>query len=283
MFGLGIKKEITIIAIFAILALASQSVRIINAGRTGVVFNISGGVQEKPLKEGLHFLMPFVQSLIIFDTRINTLSFTGDVYDVGRLGDPIVAKTRDGQIVGIEMSILTQMIQDKAPEVYQKLRADFAPVLKSKTGKIMQEVIAMQVADALYTENTRKAVSKIARELLSESFGQSGFKLHDVLIRRIVFSPEYIEAIERKQIALQKAQLAQIRKEIALKEKKISIIQGEAKAKEVEIKGKAIRANPLVAELEYLDAIENNNLNVPVITGLKGNAFLNIDRIINAK
>ena len=236
MFGLGMKKELALIALFAILALVSQSVRIIDAGRTGVVFNISGGVQEKALKEGLHFLMPFVQSLIVFDTRINTLSFTEDVYDIGRLGDPIVAKTRDGQIVGIEMSLLTQMIQEKAPEVYQKLRSDFAPVLKAKTGKIMQEVIAMQVADALYTESTRKEVAKIAKEYLSESFGQSGFKLHDVLIRRIVFSEEYIQAIERKQIALQKAQLAQIRKEIALKEKKISIIQVKLKQKKSRLK-----------------------------------------------
>ncbi|MCH2227729.1 MAG: prohibitin family protein [Candidatus Caenarcaniphilales bacterium] len=280
MFGLGLKKELILISLFALLALVSQSVRIVEAGRTGVVFNISGGVQKKPLKEGLHFLIPFVQSLIVFDTRLNTYSFTRDKMNSGRLGDPIVAKTSDGQIVGIEMSLLTQMIHDKAPEVYQKLRTDYAQVLKAKTGKVMQEVIAMQVADALYTESTRKAVSKTSLELLSESFAQSGFKLHDVLIRRIVFSKEYIEAIERKQIALQKAQLAQIRKEIALKEKTIAIIQGEAKAKEVAIKGGAIQANPLVADLEYLDAIESNNLDVPVITGLKSNAFINLDKVI---
>ena len=280
MFGLGLKKELILISLFALLALVSQSVRIVEAGRTGVVFYISGGVQKKPLNEGLHFLIPFVQSLIVFDTRLNTYSFTRDKMNSGRLGDPIVAKTSDGQIVGIEMSLLTQMIHDKAPEVYQKLRTDYAQVLKAKTGKVMQEVIAMQVADALYTESTIKAVSKTSLELLSESFAQSGFKLHDVLIRRIVFSKEYIEAIERKQIALQKAQLAQIRKEIALKEKTIAIIQGEAKAKEVAIKGGAIQANPLVADLEYLDAIESNNLDVPVITGLKSNAFINLDKVI---
>ena len=76
MFGLGLKKELILISLFALLALVSQSVRIVEAGRTGVVFNISGGVQKKPLKEGLHFLIPFVQSLIVFDTRLNSFSFT---------------------------------------------------------------------------------------------------------------------------------------------------------------------------------------------------------------
>ena len=275
----GLKKEVLLIISFALLALLSQSLRIIDVGRTGVIFNIANGIQKKPLKEGLHFLLPFVQSLIIFDTRINTYSFTKDNMDPCRLANPIVAKSRDGQIVGIEMSIMTQMIQEKAPDVYQKLRTDYAPVLKAKTGKVMQEVIARHVADALYTSDTRKKVANEAREYLSKSFAESGFKLNDLFIRRIEFSPEYIEAIESKQIALQKAQLAQIRKEIALKEKRIEIIQGEGNAKSVEVKGRAIQANPLVAELEYLDSIENNP-DVPVISGLKGKTFVNLDKVM---
>ena len=58
-FGLKIKKEIFLVTSFAILALLSQSMRIIDVGRTGVIFNIKGGVQDKPLREGLHFLLPF--------------------------------------------------------------------------------------------------------------------------------------------------------------------------------------------------------------------------------
>lgn len=281
MFGLKIKKEMLLVILFALLALLSQSLRIIDVGRTGVIFNIKGGVQKKPLKEGMHFLLPFVQSLIVFDTRINTYTFTKDAMDPGRLANPILAKTRDGQIAAMEMSILTQMIQDRAPEVYQKLRTDYAPVLKAKTGKVMQEVIARHVADALYTEDTRKAVSNEAKAYLSKSFAESGFKLNDLFIRRIEFSPEYIAAIESKQIALQKAQLAHIHKEIALKEKQIEIIQGEGNAKSVEVKGRAIQANPMVAELEYIEAIENNP-DVPVIMGLKGNNFVNLDKILGS-
>jgi regulator of protease activity HflC (stomatin/prohibitin superfamily) len=274
------KNSISIIILFLILGLLSQSVKIIPVGRTGVIFNLKGGVQNNILKEGLHFLIPFVQSLIVFDTRIITYSFSNVGTDEMRLGDPILAKTQDGQVVGIEVSIVTQMIQSRTHEVYQKLRTDYEQVLKAKIGKTMQEVIALNVADALYTEETRKKVTQEVFESLSASFLESGFELKDVLLRRIDFSPEYIEAIERKQIALQKAQLAQIRKEIAIKEKEIEIIKGEAKAKEVEIKGSAIQANPKVAELEYLDTIELSTEKIPVIMGIKGNTLLNLDNLM---
>lgn len=270
---------ILVILVFAFMLL-SQIVKVIPEGRTGVVFDaLQGGVQQRSLKEGLHILMPFIQRLIVFDTRLVTYSFSNNLNEL-RLGQPIVAKTNDGQVVGIELSMVTRMLPDKAPDVYQKLRTDFEPVLKAKAGKIIQEVIARHVADALYVEETRKKVSEETKQYLAESFAESGFALADILLRKIDFSNEYIAAIEAKQIALQKAELAQIKKAIAEKDRKIAIIKGEAESKAVAIKGQAVQANPIVAELEYLEAIEQTRGSIPVITGLKGATILNLDKLL---
>ena len=198
-----VKNQFTLIIIFLAIAVLAQTVKVIPVGRTGVIFNLKGGIQKNSYKEGLHFIVPFLQNLIIFDTRILTYSFSqaNTGRDPKRLGDPIIAKTQDGQIVAIEASIVTQMIKERAPEVYQKLRTDYEPVLKAKISKTMQEVIARHVADALYTAETRRIVTEELFTSLSESFLSSGFKLKDVFLRRIDFSKEYIQAIERKQIA----------------------------------------------------------------------------------
>jgi prohibitin 2 len=277
---LSVKNQMLLVIGFLVLALLSQSLRIIPAGRTGVIFNLKGGVQNNYLSEGMHFLIPFVQTLIVFDTRIVTYSFTSSTDDAYRLGDPIIAKTKDGQVVGIEASIVAQLKKERVPEIYQKLRTDYEPVLNKKTSQIMQEVVASHVADALYTKATREQITQEVVQALSSSLSEMGINLYDVLLRKIDFSKEYIEAIESKQIALQKAQLAQIYKDIAVKEKQIEIIKGEAKAKEVEIKGSAIQANPRLAELEYLDYIEQNKLEIPVIMGLQGSSFINLDKIM---
>lgn len=277
------KNTFILVGLLVAFATFSQIFKVIPEGRTGIVFDVlQGGVQEKPLKEGLHILMPFVQSLIIFDTRLTTYSFTNNLNE-NRLGPPTIAKTNDGQIVGVELSLVTRMIQDKAPDVYQKLRTDYEPVLKSKAGKVIQEIVASHVADALYTFETRKTIAAETKQYLAKSFAESGFELHDVLLRQIDFSKEYIEAIEAKQIALQKAELAQIRKAIAEKDKRIAIIKGEGESRAVSIKGRAVQANPRVAELEYLENIDRNKGDTTVITGLKGGSILSLDKLLGGK
>ncbi len=277
----SLKNTSTMIIFLIAFGLISQAVKIIPEGRTGIVFDaLQGGVQEKGLGEGLHFLLPAVQKLIVFDTRIITYAFSNNRTEL-TLGSPIIAKTNDGQVVGIEMSLVTRMIPEKAPDVYQKLRTDYEPVLKSKTGKIIQEVIARHVADALYTEETRRAVTEETKEYLAKSFAESGFELKDVLLRKIDFSKEYISAIEAKQIALQKAELAQIRKLIAEKDKRIAIIRGEGESRSVAIKGRAVQANPLVSELEFLETIDSTAGKIPVITGIKGATILSLDKLLN--
>lgn len=268
-----------ILIIFAALA---QIVRVIPAGRTGVVFNLNGGIQKNHYEEGIHFMIPFLQTLIVFDTRILTYSFSdpGQDYDGFRFGSPVVVKTKDGQEVKVEISFVTQMIKDRSPEVYQKFRTDYTPVLKSKSSRSVQEVVSTHEAVDLYSYDKRRLVVKEIFEGLATSFLDSGFELKDIFLRDVEFKEDYITEIERKQIALQKAQLAEVRKAIAIKEKEIAIIKGEAQAKVLDIKGRAIQRNPKVAELEYLEEIERSGRNVPVINGLRGNTFINLDKIV---
>ncbi len=277
-----VKNQLVLIIIFLVLAVLAQVVKVIPAGRTGVIFNLSGGIQDNHYHEGLHFIIPFVQSLIVFDTRILTYSFVDLTKDSSefRFGDPVIVKTKDGQEVKIEISFVTQMIKKRAPEVYQKFRTDYVPVLKAKSSRTVQEVISTHEAVDLYTYETRKNVVNEIFSGLAKSFYDSGFELQEIFLREVDFKDDYIQEIELKQITLQKAQLAQIRKEIAKKEKQIAIIKGEAQAEVVDIKGRAIQRNPAVAELEYLEQIERSKRDIPVVSGLRGNTFINLDKIV---
>ena len=141
----NVKNQFTLIIIFVALAVLVQSMKVIPAGRTGVIFNLKGGIQKNYYGEGLHFIVPFLQNLIIFDTRVLTYSFSqaNSEKDPKRLGDPIIAKTQDGQIVAIEVSIVTQMIKEKdgyGDWVY----VDDVEELEEENKKLKEEIEKLQ-------------------------------------------------------------------------------------------------------------------------------------------
>lgn len=271
-----LKNNFLLVTIFVGLVIVFNSIAIVPAGQTGVVFNKSGGIQKDALNEGLHFLIPFVQELIIFDTRIKTYSFTSNRFGDVPFADPIDAKTMDGQDVNLELTLIAQIKSEKAPEIYDQVRSDVSRLVQTKTISATQKIIASHYAADLYTDEARTEITKKLIAYMRESLLQNGTHmiLHDVLLRRIEFSDEYFSAIENKQLAFQNAEIAGIEANIAKKDKMITEIKGNAIAKDIEIKGRAL-SNPKIAEFEFLKEIEKTERPLPVFVGAK-NTFINL-------
>ena len=81
--------------------------------------------------------------------------------------------------------------------------------------------------------------------------------------------------MERKQIALQESQRQNWIKKTAEREKERRIIEGEGDAKALAVKGQALQLDPRIAELEFLEQLDQRGADIPVITGTK-NAILSI-------
>ena len=60
----------SIVAVVVIVFVLFNSFEVVGAGERGVVFSKFGGVQEGVLGEGLRFKIPFIQTIIPIDVRI---------------------------------------------------------------------------------------------------------------------------------------------------------------------------------------------------------------------
>ena len=79
-------------------------------------------------------------------------------------------------------------------------------VLPSLGNEIMKAVVAQYNAEQLLTE--REKVSERIRELLEERAEKYHIKLDDVSITHLAFGSDFNNAIEQKQVALQRAEKA---------------------------------------------------------------------------
>lgn len=266
------------VLVVALLLFGGGMIKIIPVGHVGVVFNLFGGVEKRVLNEGLNIVIPIVETVTVYESRKISYSFT-DGYEIGNVGPPIKCQTNDGQQIDIDVSVIAHIDKNKNWQLHQDLGKDYVDkLIVPQTRSILRNIVAKYPIDTVYT-TSRIGLTHDAGKSLKKSFFKSGVVLDELLIRGIVFSPAFAEAVEKKQIALQESQRQNWIKKTAERDKERKIIEGEGDAKALAVKGQAIQADPRIAELEFLEQLDQRGGDIPVITGVK-NAILSIGDLL---
>lgn len=246
----------TFILLFVAAVLISKFLIVVGAGERVVVFNSFSGVEEKARGEGMHLLIPFIQTPITYDVKTHTYNMSSNLQTTQRFGDSsIEALTSDGQKVKLDLSVIYNIIPAKVAHLHQEIGRDYLrKVIKPQVSSIVRGTVATYPVMDLYSEK-RLIVQKDIQNEVKEALKQYYINAPEVLIRKVVFSDEFAKAVEQKQVALQEAERMKyvLQKEESEKERKIIEAQGEARA--IREKGQALKANPLLIKYEYVQKI----------------------------
>ena len=247
------------------------------AGERGVVFSLSGGTLNRQLGEGIHFVVPFVQSVVLYDVRTQTYTMSATQWEGEVKGDDsLTALTSDGQLVKVDLSVRYHPDPTKVAKLHQDIGPDYAnkvirPNARSQTRVVFAEYPVSDVYAA-----KREVIEQRISDGLKKSLADSDIILDEVLLRDLRFSETYAAAIEQKQIAQQNSQRMNYVLNKAEIEKEIKILQARGDAKAIELKGKAIAANSKITQYEYAHKIAPNvgaiitsgkDVNVPFAPG----------------
>ncbi|MBI2995812.1 MAG: prohibitin family protein [Candidatus Melainabacteria bacterium] len=272
--ALGMAILISLVLIFS-----GSLIKIIPAGHAGVVFNLFGGVEKRVLNEGVNFVIPFVEAVTTYDARKISYTFS-DNLERSSVGQSIKCQTNDGQQIDIDLTVIAHLDKNKTWKIHQDLGRDYAQkLIVPQSRSIIRNIVAKYPIDTVYT-SSRAGLAKDVEHALRKSFLKSGLYLDELLIRGITFSPAFAEAVERKQIALQESQRQNWIKKTAEREKERKIIEGEGDARALSVKGQALSLDPRIAELEFLEQIEQRETEIPIITGAM-NVILSIGELLN--
>jgi len=189
----------------------------VDPGCRGVIFDRFRGVLDTISDEGTHLFIPMVQTPIIYDVK--TL--------------PKVLRTSTGskdlQTVNLTLRVLYRPVQSALPKIYQELGVDYdSVVLPSITNEVLKAVVAKYNAEELITKRTT-VTSEITRQLVERASNFS-IILDDVALTHLTFSTDFTEAVEQKQIAEQRAEMARFAVEKAEQIKLANIIKAEGDA-----------------------------------------------------
>ena len=277
------KMLVPALLIGAIVLIVLDGIVNVPAGHVGVIFDRGRGVLETELDEGIHLKIPFWQSVIMMNTRLQTYTMSTQLTEAdminntkalqlqslvnssesavrdyamrsGTTNNSIDALTKDGQRVTVDLTVQFQIDGNNASEIYRTIGLNYVDkVVRPAARSITREKVTGFTSKELYNEATRQQMEQDIEATLKQNFGSKNVILGDVLIRHIGFSQSYLSAIEEKQIAQQKIEKAEFEKQEAEIRKEKTIIEAEAEAESIRLKGEALSQSPEVIQLQFVE------------------------------
>jgi len=269
---LSVTIALIILLTAALFSTLGAGVVVIDAGEVGVVFNpfIAGGVKQTPLLAGLHFVIPYVESVHRYSTLEQVYTMTmipaeGEVTGDDSLWSP----TSEGLQVGIDSSTRYRVDPAKAPYIHTNLRGDYQNVVVRPT---IRSIVRLHVSQHKVTDiygPMRAAIQAAIEEDLRKVFEEEGLTLLAFDIRNVNFTEEYARSIEEKQIAQQQAEQMQFvlqkeqqeaeRKRVEAKGvKDAAITRAEGEAESLRLVSKALAENPSLLTYRYIEKLAPN-------------------------
>jgi len=246
----GYKFWVSSVTVLIIVLIILDGLVSVPAGHAGVIFDRGRGVLHSELSEGLHLKIPFWQTSQVFDTRLTTINFSAIN------GSQIQSLTKDGQSVGLDITIQYRIPKEKASEIFQNVGTDFVEkVIFPEARKVIRDEITAFDSTDLFAESRRKEAAKTMSEVLFKEYADNDIELIGVVLRDVTFSPAYLNSIEEKQIAQQRIQTANNDLERIKVEAEQKIAAAGADAESIRLKGEQLRNNPQVIQFELVSKI----------------------------
>ncbi len=255
--------KIVVIAVCAILVIgiAATSFTVVKAGHTGVVLTF-GAVEDTELSEGLHFKIPFVQSVVQMSNRTQKVETEG------------TSSSKDLQIIAYVVAVNFHVNNTSSATLYRSVGMDYSSIIiVPAIQESIKAVTAQYTAEELITK--RQTVGDQIKTALSEKINSYGITVEIFNIVDFDFSEEFNAAVEAKQTAQQNALKAEQDLERIEVEAKQKITQAEAEAESIKLIQDALAKSP-----DYVDYIKWNKWNgeLPSVMG-ESDILLSMDAL----
>ncbi len=242
----GLTTATIVLLIVAILLTSvGASLVFIEPDELGVVVTAvgGGGIRPEPLNAGLHLVIPFVERVERFSilNQTYTMASSADEGVTSMSEDSIQVRTKDGQQVYVDASVIYAIDPLKSIDLYRTWRFSFQDGLVRPQARGIIRDAASQYGVEEIVSTKRAEMQSIITERLREVFAENNLVLRDFVLRNIRFSDEYAAAVEQKQIAEQQAEQARFVVESKKQEAEQArqIAQGQADAAVIAAQGAA--------------------------------------------
>lgn len=225
--------------VLVILILTLNTFGTVGAGERGVLLQF-GAVQDKVFDEGLYVKIPFVHNVVKIDVKIQK----DEVF--------ASAASKDLQIVTSKIALNYHLDPSSVNKIWQEVGIAYnARIIAPSIQEAVKAESAKFTAEELIIR--REEVKEQIKANLTARLLERSIVVDEFNIIEFEFSEAFNEAIEAKVTAEQLKLKAERDLERITIEKEQIITAAEGKARAIQIEAQALRANPKVVELRWIE------------------------------
>jgi len=240
--GSNTKLVLASITAFIVSITALLSFYTVNSGYVGVVSTMGKYNKDEALP-GLHFKVPYVQTVTTFNTKAHVVNYKGkadlpDTEDI--INKPnIVVLDKNNQNISIELSVQYQPMASEASEILTQYgKTYFYKAINPIIREVVRDVIGTYEAETIALNRTVIA-TRLKDTLIKRYKNNHQFSIIEVSLRNIKLPRLITDKINQVQIAKQEEQrLARVAKQ-AQKHQEIKTIEANTRMIEITTKAKA--------------------------------------------
>ncbi|MEK7702763.1 MAG: prohibitin family protein [Nitrospirota bacterium] len=233
----------------AVLLVLFNGFQTVGPGERGVIFNQISGLRDVTLGEGMHFKIPFIETIYIMDVRVLKVQSSAS------------AASKDLQNISSVVAVNFHVDPARAQKVFQELGRDFKDrIIDPAVQESVKAVTAHFTAEELIT--MRGEVKDQTQATLTKRLSKFNIVVDELSIVDFSFSDVFNRAIEEKQMAEQQA----LKAKRDLDRIKIEADQRITQAR-AEAEGQRLQRETLTPIMLQLRAIEKWNGILPQVAG----------------
>lgn len=259
------RSSIPLILFVLIVSLTARSLVFVEPQESAVVVSVisPSGYQDRPLRSGLHWIIPFAESVQRYPISWQSYTMSSNPTEGQNTGnDSIVARTQDGQEVMIDCSIIYRLDADQVIRIHidwqDRYLDDFIrPTIRNKVRNLASQYTADEI-----NSSRRISLESDLNDILRNDLSDKGFIMDAFLLRNVSFSAEYAAAVEEKQIAQQAVIQSEYRatQEIVIANAQAEAIlrRAQANADALDLIAAALEGNPDLLTYNYIEKLAPN-------------------------
>lgn len=233
---------------------------IINPGQAGVL-SILGKARDGALLEGIHFKLPFVSIVDVYDVTVQKFEV------------PAQSSTKDLQDLTARFAINFRLDPSQVVSIRRKqgtLQNLVATIIAPQTQESFKIAAALRTAEESITQ--RSQLKEDFDKALGERLAKYDVEVLDTSVIDLNFSREFAKAVEEKQVAEQQAQRAVYIAQQAEQEAQAEINRAQGKAEAQRLLAETLKAQggELVLQKEAIAAWREGGAQMPKVLVIGG-------------